>query len=159
MSETSAFDAIVFDIGDVLFTWSSHTNTSVPSKTLRQILTSPTWSDLDILERCWPLNFIFRFDYERGKLAEDICYERVGAEFSLAPEEIRQAFIEARASLKSNDDLINLIRDLKEQSNGTLRVFAMSNISLPDYQVLRTKEADWGLFDAVFTSGEVGERT
>ncbi|KAJ7287489.1 HAD-like domain-containing protein [Mycena rebaudengoi] len=134
MSETSAFDAIVFDIGDVLFTWSSHTNTSVPSKTLRQILTSPT---------CW---------------RKDICYERVGAEFSLAPEEIRQAFIEARASLKSNDDLINLIRDLKEQSNGTLRVFAMSNISLPDYQVLRTKEADWGLFDAVFTSGEVGER-
>ncbi|KAJ6625602.1 Haloacid dehalogenase-like hydrolase-domain-containing protein [Mycena sp. CBHHK59/15] len=141
MSQAPTFTAIIFDIGDVLFSWSSNTKTNISSRTLRQILTSPTW-----------------FDYERGKVAEDVCYEGVGAEFSLPPGEIRQAFIEARESLQCNDDLIGLVRELKEQSNGTLRVFAMSNISLPDYKVLRTKQADWDIFDRIFTSGEAGER-
>ncbi|KAJ7901877.1 Haloacid dehalogenase-like hydrolase-domain-containing protein [Mycena olivaceomarginata] len=138
MSET--FNTIVFDIGDVLFSWSAHTKTSISSKTLRQILSSPTW-----------------FEYERGKLSEDDCYAKVGSEFSLPPGEIRQAFIEARESLQSDDDLIALVRELKE-SNNALRVFAMSNISLPDYQVLQTKKADWDIFDRIFTSGEAGER-
>ncbi|KAJ7251471.1 Haloacid dehalogenase-like hydrolase-domain-containing protein [Mycena haematopus] len=141
MSQTETFNTIIFDIGDVLFSWSSHTKTSISSKTLHQILASPTW-----------------FDYERGKLSEDDCYAKVGSEFSLAPAEIRQAFVEARDSLQSNDDLIALVRELKEQSNGTLHVFAMSNISLPDYEVLRTKKADWDIFDRIFTSGEAGER-
>ncbi|KAF8210318.1 Haloacid dehalogenase-like hydrolase-domain-containing protein [Mycena galopus ATCC 62051] len=141
MSQTETFDTIIFDIGDVLFSWSSQTKTSISSKTLRQILSSPTW-----------------FDYERGKLSEADCYAKVGSEFSIPPEEIRQAFIEARESLQSNDDLIALVRELKEQSNGTLRVFAMSNISLPDYEVLRTKKADWDIFDRIFTSGAAGER-
>ncbi|KAJ7703151.1 Haloacid dehalogenase-like hydrolase-domain-containing protein [Mycena rosella] len=141
MSQTQSFNTIIFDIGDVLFSWSSDTKTSISSRTLRQILTCPTW-----------------FNYERGNISEDVCYDRVGAEFSLAPEEIRQAFIEARESLQSNDDLITLVRELKEQSNGTLRIFAMSNISIPDYKVLRTKAADWDIFDRIFTSGEAGER-
>ncbi|KAJ6586968.1 HAD-like domain-containing protein [Mycena vulgaris] len=141
MSQTQSFNTIIFDIGDVLFSWSSDTKTSISSRKLRDILTSPTW-----------------FDYERGKISEDVCYDRVGAEFSLAPEEIRQAFIQARESLQSNDNLIGLVRELKEQSNGTLRVFAMSNISLPDYEILRTKAADWNIFDRIFTSGEAGER-
>ncbi|KAJ7096276.1 Haloacid dehalogenase-like hydrolase-domain-containing protein [Mycena epipterygia] len=141
MSDSAPFNTIIFDIGDVLFSWSSKTKTSISSKTLRQILTSPTW-----------------FDYERGKLSEDVCYDRVGAEFSLSPEEIRQAFIQARESLQSNDELISLVRELKEQSDDTLRVFAMSNISLPDYKVLRAKKADWDIFDHIFTSGEAGER-
>ncbi|KAJ6499258.1 Haloacid dehalogenase-like hydrolase-domain-containing protein [Mycena sanguinolenta] len=141
MSQTETFNTIIFDIGDVLFNWSSHTKTSISSKTLRQILSSPTW-----------------FDYERGKLSEVECYAKVGNEFSLSPAEIRQAFIEARESLQSNDDLIDLVRELKEKSKGTLRVFAMSNISLPDYEVLRTKKADWDIFDRIFTSWEAGER-
>ncbi|KAJ7132762.1 Haloacid dehalogenase-like hydrolase-domain-containing protein [Mycena crocata] len=141
MSQSQSFNTIIFDIGDVLFSWSSNTKTSISSKTLRKILACPTW-----------------FDYERGKLSEADCYEKVGSEFSLPPEEIRQAFIQARESLQSDDDLISVVRELKEQSNGTLRVFAMSNISLPDYKVLQTKKADWDIFDRIFTSGEAGER-
>ncbi|KAJ7783223.1 Haloacid dehalogenase-like hydrolase-domain-containing protein [Mycena metata] len=137
---SQGFNTIIFDIGDVLFSWSSNTKTSISSKTLRQILSCPTW-----------------FDYERGNLSEEECYAQVGSEFSIPPEEIRQAFIQARESLQSDDDLISLVRELKEQSNG-LRVFAMSNISLPDYEVLRTKPADWDIFDRIFTSGEAGER-
>ena len=97
-------------------------------------------------------------DYERGRLGEQECYDQVGERFGLPPSEIRKAFDQARDSLRANDELIKLIRELKEETNGTLRVFAMSNISLPDWEVLRTKPADWSIFDQIFTSGAAGER-
>jgi len=34
----------------------------------------------------------------------------------------------------------------------------MSNISQPDFDVLRTKPADWSIFDYIFTSAEAGMR-
>ncbi|KAJ7103699.1 HAD-like domain-containing protein, partial [Mycena crocata] len=132
---------IVFDIGDVLFTWSDTTTNSISSKTVHHILKSSVWSD-----------------YERGKLSEDSCSARVATEFSLPLEDVRQAFVEVRDSLKSNDELLASVHAMKQQSNGTLRVFAMSNISLPDYQALRAKPADWGMFERIFTSAEFGER-
>jgi FMN phosphatase YigB (HAD superfamily) len=141
MSNPNDYTTIIFDIGDVLFRWSSETKTSISSKTLHKILSSPTW-----------------FDYERAKLSEENCYARLGEEFALQPGEIRRAFQQARDSLQADDEFIALIRELKAQSNGQLRVFAMSNISLPDYEVLRTKPADWAIFDQVFTSGAAGER-
>ncbi len=137
----NSFDTVIFDIGDVLFSWSSKTETSISSKTLRNILSSSTW-----------------MDYERGKVTEQNCYDRIGVEFSLDPAEIRKAFDQARDSLQSDNEMISLIRELKANSRGRLRVFAMSNISLPDYDVLQTKPADWSLFDRIFTSGAVGER-
>ncbi|KAG5648479.1 hypothetical protein DXG03_003090 [Asterophora parasitica] len=141
MARSPQYTTIIFDIGDVLFKWSSETETSISSRTLHEILSSPTW-----------------FDYERGRITEDDCYAKVGAEFILEPEEIRRAFQQARDSLEADDKIIALIRELKAQSDGQLRVFAMSNISLPDYEVLRTKPADWSIFDEVFTSGAAGER-
>ena len=68
------------------------------------------------------------------------------------------AFAQARDSVRSNDELISVIQELKVESNGTLQVYAMSNISIPDYEVLRVKPADWSIFDQIFTSGVVGER-
>ncbi|KAL4263544.1 HAD-like protein [Pleurotus pulmonarius] len=141
MGSHPRYTALLCDLGDVLFSWSSETKTTISSRTLRHILASPTW-----------------FDYECGRLSEDECYKRVGAEFKIEPSEVAQAFIQARDSLRSNDAFIALIRDLKDQSQNTLRVYAMSNISLPDYEVLRTKPADWDIFDDVFTSGAAGER-
>ncbi|KAJ7665709.1 Haloacid dehalogenase-like hydrolase-domain-containing protein [Mycena rosella] len=138
---SNSFSAIIFDIGDVLFAWSSHTSTSIPSGTLRRFLGSLTW-----------------FDYERGRISEETCYERLGAEFSFQPLEVRNAFEQARNSLQCNHDLVNFIRGLKEQCHGALQVFAMSNISESDYAALRSKPAEWSMFDRIFTSGAVGER-
>jgi FMN phosphatase YigB (HAD superfamily) len=134
-------NTLIFDIGDVLFSWSAKTTTSISPLTLKAILNSTTW-----------------FDYERGRLSQDECYHRVGTQFSLDPSEIEQAFIQARDSLQPNEQVIACIRELKANSNGQLRVFAMSNISAPDYECLRTKPADWSIFDHVFTSAAVGER-
>ncbi|KAG1890277.1 hypothetical protein F4604DRAFT_1889197 [Suillus subluteus] len=132
MSSTSNYTTLIFDIGDVLFSWSPQTKTSISSNALRKILSSPTWTD-----------------YERGRISQAECYIRVGGEFSVDPIEVGRAFQDARDSLQSNEELISVIRHLKARSDGMLRVFAMSNISAPDYEVLRTKPADWSLFDGV----------
>ncbi|KAJ7665704.1 Haloacid dehalogenase-like hydrolase-domain-containing protein [Mycena rosella] len=137
----SPFNAIIFDLGDVLFSWSSHTDTVIPSATLRRFLGSLVW-----------------FDYERGRISKETCYERLGVEFSFQPLEVRHAFEQAHNSLQCNYDLVDFIRGLKEQSHGSLQIFAMSNVSESDYAALRTKPAEWSIFDKIFTSGSAGER-
>lgn len=137
----SPYTGIVFDLGDVLFKWSANTTTTISPRTLRSILESPTW-----------------FNYERGRLGEADCYATISSEFDVSVEEVRQAFRDARESLQANHNLIHFIRELKAQSNDGLRIYAMSNISLPDWEVLKTKLADWSIFDAVFTSGAAGAR-
>ena len=64
---------------------------------------------------------------------------------------------QAKESLTADYDLVNFVRKLK-QSNPQLRIFALSNVSQPDFEALRLKPADWGVFERVFTSAEIGER-
>jgi len=142
MSQPPKYMAIIFDLVDTLFNVSFKSRTSIPSSTLRRItLGSNAW-----------------FNYEKGLLPKNECYSRVAAEFDLDKNELRRAFDEAGDSLQANDKLFTLIHELKAGSNGQLRVFAMSNISASDYEVLRGKPADWSVFDQVFTSNDVGER-
>ncbi|KAH7931185.1 HAD-like protein, partial [Leucogyrophana mollusca] len=133
---------LVVDIGDVLFTWSPHTKTSLSPKVLKLIMSSPTW-----------------FDYERGRVSQEECYDTLARDHHLEVLDIREAFAQARTSLRPNTELISLIRDLKAQSNGRLRVYAMSNISLPDYHFLLAHPSfQWAVFDRIFASAEAGER-
>ncbi|KAJ7609737.1 Haloacid dehalogenase-like hydrolase-domain-containing protein [Mycena polygramma] len=142
MLRTPTFDSIIFDLGDVLFNWSSDTKTQIPSTTFRQFLASATW-----------------FDYEKGNISENVCYDRLGSEFSLPPAEIQEALRQAHQSLRPDHDLLSFLRELKvESADGKLQIFAMSNISPSDYNALRTKHVDWEVFDRIFTSGEARER-
>ncbi|KAL5484768.1 hypothetical protein ACEPAI_7410 [Sanghuangporus weigelae] len=138
---TSRCENIIFDLGDVLFTWTAETKMRVSPKMLKKILRSATW-----------------FEFEKGNLSEQEAYEAVASEIGVQAFDVRAAFQSARNSLKSNPHLVNLIRDLKEQHG--LRVFAMSNISAPDFAVLRGKAApeEWDLFERIFTSSEARER-
>ena len=135
------YNTLICDFGDVLFSWSANTKSTLSPKVLHKMLSSPTW-----------------FEYECGRLSEETCYERIGREFGFEPSQVTNAFLQARDSLQPNDHLIAIIRELKTQSGGSLRVFAMSNTSLSDYAALRNKSADWDIFDRVFTSGAAGER-
>lgn len=141
MVSTDKHDAIIFDLGDVLFSWSPQTKTTISPKLLRKFLDTATWHD-----------------YERGLVSQQDCYRIVGEQFSVDPAEISRAFDQARDSLEANNEVIAIIQQLKSQSDGQLRVFAMSNIGQPDYDVLRTKPADWSIFDEVFTSCGAGHR-
>ncbi|ESK91653.1 HAD-like protein [Moniliophthora roreri MCA 2997] len=136
-SDAPVIDTLIFDLGDVLFTWSAETKTSVSPKMLHSILQTETW-----------------FDYERGRISEDDCYAAVASQMDLQPHQVREAFQAARDTLTSRSFMVDLIRQLKPGR----KVYAMSNISAPDWEVLRTKPSDWEIFDRVFTSASAGER-
>jgi HAD superfamily hydrolase (TIGR01509 family) len=132
---------LIFDLGDVLFSWSPVTSTSVSPRVFKQFLSSTPWQE-----------------YECGRLSEDECYRLVGEKFFFNPAEVRQAIHDARASLQPDETFIRFIRNLQSETNGELRIFAMSNISRPDYVVTRGRSTDWGIFERVFTSADAGMR-
>lgn len=130
--------AVIFDLGDVLFTWSATTTTTIPARTLRDILSTPTWDS-----------------YERGEITRDVCYELSAQKLSIKTSEISAAFSQARESLQSNDAIIQLLRELKKDPS--VQLYAMSNIGKEDFEDLESK-MDWSLFDRIFTSAAAGTR-
>ncbi|KAI0380164.1 HAD-like protein [Hypomontagnella monticulosa] len=129
---------IIFDLGDVLFTWSANTKTTIPPRKLRDIRSTPIW-----------------YNYERGEITRDVCYELSARQFSLPASEIAKAFVQARESLCSNDAIVSFLRELRRDP--VIEVYAMSNIGKEDFEDL-AEEMDWSLFDRVFTSAAAGMR-
>ncbi|KAE9405549.1 HAD-like protein [Gymnopus androsaceus JB14] len=136
-SSSNRYDTIIFDLGDVLFTWSASTKTSISPKVLREILQTTTW-----------------FKYEMGQISEEECYADVALEMGLSAVDVRRAFQSARESLTSRPCMVDLIRELKPGR----KVYAMSNISMEDFAFLQTKSSDLDLFDHCFTSSAAGAR-
>ena len=141
MAPQTALKGVIFDLGDVLFTWSPNTTTTIPAKMMRSILSSAVW-----------------VEYECGRIGQDACYHQVAQLLSISAAEAAEAFSQARDSLQTNDAMISLIYELKEATQGTVNVYAMSNISKEDYAVLSTKLVDWSVFNRVYTSGHAGMR-
>ena len=141
MSSQTPPKGVICDLGDVLFTWSPNTTTTLPAKTIRSIVSSAMW-----------------MEYETGRIEKDTCYHQVAHHFSTLASEVAEAFSQARDSLQPNNAMVSFIHDLKKASRGALKVYAMSNISKEDYAVLSTEMADWSVFDRVFTSGHAGMR-
>ena len=130
---------IIFDIGDVLCTWSPTSTTAITPKLIKEFRSSLTW-----------------YDYNCGLIGEEECYSQLGSQFSVSAADIAEAFSQARNSLVVNEEMISTIRELKAAHKGSLRIYAMSNISRPDWEYLQSKSFDWTVFDRVFTSSEVG---
>ena len=128
------YTAVIFDLGDVLFTWSLSSPQSLPAKTLRDILCSEHW-----------------LEYEKGNLSEDETYSLVAQQFSVRAIDVKSSCEAARNTLQSNPKILEVIRELKESG---LAVYAMSNISAPDWKVVSGKctAEEWALFDHIFTS-------
>ncbi|KAG2074605.1 hypothetical protein BDR04DRAFT_1173187 [Suillus decipiens] len=102
MSITSNYTTLIFNIGDVLFYWSSQINTSISPNVLRKILSSTTW-----------------IDYEKGRISQAECYT-VGGEFSIDPTEVGRAFQDTCDSLPQSN---KVIPHLKACSDGMLHIF------------------------------------
>ena len=97
-------------------------------------------------------------DFECGYLEQSACYLQIARHFSFSPAEVTEAFSQARDSLQPNYGMMSFIHDLKRQSQGAIKIYAMSNISREDWAVLSTKIPDWSIFNQVFTSGHAGMR-
>ncbi|KAI1819273.1 HAD-like protein [Xylaria intraflava] len=130
--------AIIFDLGDVLFTWSAKTTTVIPSRRLKDILSTPIWNR-----------------YECGEITRHACYELSGEQFSIPVSEITEAFAQAHQSLRPDHEVVSFLRGLKKDDS--IKIYAMSNIGKEDFDDLATK-VEWSLFDRVFTSAAAGMR-
>ncbi len=136
------YTTLILDLGDVLFRWSPDTKTTIPPRQLKEILSSVTW-----------------FEYERGRISQAECYRRCAEEFTIDADVIAEAVRQARESLQPNEEFIALIRELRRQTHGDLTVLALSNISLPDYEYVKSLRSDWmSIFDRIFPSALLGER-
>ena len=134
-TSSKSYTAVIFDLGDVLFTWSPSTPKSpLPVKVLQSLLRSVHW-----------------FEYEKGNLEEAEVYSLVAQEFNVTSADVENAIQAGRHSLQSNPKMFEVIRELKEAG---LAIYAMSNISAPDWEMLATKATveEWALFDYIFTS-------
>ena len=132
---------VIFDLGDVLFTWSPDTATTIPAEMMGRMISSAIW-----------------IEYECGRIEQDACYHQIAQQFSVPATEVAEAFSQARDSLQPNNAMVCFIHGLKNASRGALKVYAMSNVSKEDYKVLSTMMTDWSVFNRVFTSGHAGMR-
>ncbi|KAG6900636.1 hypothetical protein C0993_006740 [Termitomyces sp. T159_Od127] len=135
------YNAIIFDLGGVIFTWSvSSPESPLPANVFRRILSSSHW-----------------FEYEKGNLDKDEVYSLVAKQFAVEPAAVENTCQILSDFLQSNKKVLEVIRELKEMG---FLIYAMSNISVPDWEMLKTKAtpAEWALFDHTFTSASARQR-
>ena len=130
---------LILDLGDVLLNWSTTAKTTIPSKTIKAVVSSHIW-----------------MAFERGQISEKVCYEHASKHFGVSLHDLTEAFLQSRDTLKSNVALISFLKDIKNAFDGSLKIYAMSNMSKEDYAFLSTTILGWSIFDRVFTSGETG---
>jgi FMN phosphatase YigB (HAD superfamily) len=136
----SEWDAIVLDLGNVVFEWSTDSAVQ-PGATLKSIMRSDTYTR-----------------YETGQIEteEEFC-NILGQQLGLDSSLVRITFDTARRSLVANDQLVDFIRELKRTTG--VRVYAMSNVPRSDIDYLiREHSRTMSIFEHVYASGKTGLR-
>lgn len=133
------YKAVIFDMGDVLFGWNPDAGSKVPAETLRSMTRCDLW-----------------YQFECGNVQPEICYQKLGAMFSVCPSDIAETFSQTTGSLTPNEEMTTIVRDLKRQTN--ISVYMMTNIPRPDFDQLRGTKYLWDHFDGIFASGYEGMR-
>lgn len=129
---------LFIDIGDVLCDWTPPRNFSIDPKLFSELRNSQTW-----------------YEYNCGHISEDECFSRLAKEYDVSHADLKSAISAARDSQHQNDEVVAAIKDLKIRRSD-MCVYAISNISKPDFEILRSKPFHWDLFDGIFTSWECG---
>jgi FMN phosphatase YigB (HAD superfamily) len=136
------YTTLILDLGDVLAYYSSkNLSLSVDPSQLKYILSCEEW-----------------FQHECGRLAREECFKRIEKSFGVTPENLQKTLLQLAATLTYYQDLIDLIRYLKNAADGDLKVYLATNITEDDWKILGPPVKSWGIFDAIFTSFELGVR-
>ncbi|KAF7932968.1 uncharacterized protein EAE97_008735 [Botrytis byssoidea] len=109
---TSDFDTIIFDLGNVLIKMPPQAPEATETTsilTLRRLFSTYTW-----------------MRYECGELGETQCCEMLGKRFGLSPSTIAKIISEARDTLKCDTAVISWIRELMNETHGSLKFIALS---------------------------------
>ncbi|KAJ6131845.1 hypothetical protein N7471_007060 [Penicillium samsonianum] len=135
----SSWQAIILDLGNVIFEWSSKPTGEVGA-TLKSIMKSDIYAQ-----------------YETGQIETEEFCETMGQRLEIDEADIKAAFKNARASLQANHQLVDFIRELKRTTG--MAVYAMSNIPRSEIDYLQCQHPQvMDLFNQVFASGFEGTR-
>lgn len=138
--DAQRWDAMVLDLGNVVFEWSNKPLPGVLAQ-MSSVMATDTYGR-----------------YEIGAIETDIeFYDTVGQQLGIEATTIRSMFEAARSSPRVNQDLMDFIQTLKRKTGITVCV--MSNISQKEIAYLYAKHpVTMAVFDKVFTSGHTGVR-
>lgn len=136
------YTTIIFDMGGV-FAFHSGKGLDLPvgDTELKLILDSPSWHE-----------------HERGILSRDECFSRISSDFGVKPKDLAETLERLAATLEFNRTLISFVRDLRRTHQRHVKVYLMTNISDPDWDILRPIVQSWGIFDNTFPSFEFNSR-
>ncbi|KAK7466126.1 hypothetical protein VKT23_004851 [Stygiomarasmius scandens] len=138
MSSTKrTYDAIIFDIGDVLCTKSLQ-SAYLSQQTIKRVLSSSLWHD-----------------QEKGVLDQQSCYDMIARSFQLDPESLRLALQDVRQSITFKPEMVTFLQDLKARND--VRLYTASNITRFDFEYT-TAIFDYSVFDGLYPSHVIGER-
>jgi FMN phosphatase YigB (HAD superfamily) len=130
---------LILDLGDVLFHYAVGDIKALSPSSFKAVITTRGWED-----------------FECGRVNEDEALASIIKDLPLDIDIIREALTQCRRLLHVDHDLYGQLKALKAEMNGSLRVYAMTNISRDDFGRLKNILPNWDLFDAEFTSFEVG---
>ena len=135
------YSDFIFDVSDVLLTWPDDITCPIDRKVLRLCLVSRTW-----------------YRYESGSISKEECFRMLSKQFSHEAAVLDKAWSHVSHTLYPNHELVVLTKEIKA-NNPKARVYGAFNVSAPDYEYFRSRiDLDWSIFDAVFTSHELGIR-
>ncbi|KAF8999452.1 hypothetical protein BDQ17DRAFT_1391539 [Cyathus striatus] len=117
--------------------WSPPSSAPLPPKSLRAMLSSSTW-----------------FAYEKGQIGEEECYSKLALEYNASAGTYALHFSE-RVNLYTRTTSSYLYTSLRLKYQD-LRIFAMSNIAVGDYDAIRDVLDSWNIFDGIYVSSHLG---
>ncbi|KAJ0301589.1 hypothetical protein COL516b_007560 [Colletotrichum fioriniae] len=133
--------ALMLDIGGVFCNFSAVPDAPIPTKVFKRVLESSEWHSL-----------------EAGKATQSEVFRALTERFALAEGALQHTIQLASSTLTLNEDFVAVVRNLKKNSDGQLRVIAATNMSTESYDIVRSKVGGWDIFDDVYTSASLGVR-
>ncbi|KAJ5928244.1 hypothetical protein N7466_007200 [Penicillium verhagenii] len=133
------FQALVLDFGQVVSSWKPSSNSPVPPKLLKELMTSEIW-----------------LDYERGHLAQRDCYAKLSDRFGIASSDIAATIDQARQSIQTNHQMLEFVQELSTVHG--LKIYGMTNTPRPEQSYLQAIADQYGVFEEIFVSGNLGMR-
>jgi FMN phosphatase YigB (HAD superfamily) len=134
---------LILDFSSVLFTYTKPSRTAV-SEMFNKMFDMRAWDD-----------------FQCDKISRSSFYTQLAQELGVDISDLKEAMKHAASTIWANKKLFDLASELKEKSDGKIKVVAMSNISTADYQLLRgtcSEPEQWNVFDGAFLSSNIGVR-
>ncbi|KAK5166035.1 uncharacterized protein LTR77_008296 [Saxophila tyrrhenica] len=137
----SPYKVLILDLWTIWISRSIPYSFSLSPETFKNITSSAVW-----------------FEYERGLITEEECYQRLADAFSLKLSDVATACAETRAVAREDTTLPSWLRQLRRDMGDDLAVYAMCNIPEPEFTALRLSCVDCDVLDHIFTSSHVHKR-